>query len=208
MAGNELRRTAEANGRYRAPPHAAYGMRVIVRMRRRLHDLMHADNSTYAKLISHRRPPNSSTCMSEIDRDLGALPFVRRVCLLSCASLPLTLCVCVCVCVCARARACMYVFVGVSDVGTRARASAGRTLPGQRGPNGEADYFESELGRTQLKNVLTAYAALNPTVGYCQSEFFALYFVSLSLSLLGAHVAAGAALSVTRHPFVSRRARR
>jgi len=102
----------------------------------------------------------------------------------------------------------MYVFVGVSDVGTRARASAGRTLPGQRGPNGEADYFESELGRTQLKNVLTAYAALNPTVGYCQSEFFALYFVSLSLSLLGAHVAAGAALSVTRHPFVSRRARR
>jgi hypothetical protein len=42
MSGNEARRAAEANG------------------------------STYAQLISHRRPPNASTCMSEIDRDLGA----------------------------------------------------------------------------------------------------------------------------------------
>ena len=88
MAGNHLRRASEANG------------------------------ISYRQLVSHRRPVNSSTCMTEIERDLG------------------------------------------------------RTLPGQRGPNGEEDFFATEVGRNQLKNVLAAYAAHNPTVGYCQSMNF------------------------------------
>jgi hypothetical protein len=88
MAGNHLRRVSEANG------------------------------ISYRQLVSHRRPVNSSTCMTEIERDLG------------------------------------------------------RTLPGQRGPNGEEDFFATEVGRNQLKNVLAAYAAHNPTVGYCQSMNF------------------------------------
>lgn len=88
MAGNHVRRASEANG------------------------------SSYRQLVSHRRPANSSTCMNEIERDLG------------------------------------------------------RTLPGQRGPNGEDDFFSTEAGRSQLKNLLAAYAAHNPTVGYCQSMNF------------------------------------
>ena len=88
MAGNRVRRKAEANG------------------------------SSYEQLLHHVRPANSSTCIAEIDRDLG------------------------------------------------------RTLPGQQGPNGEPDFFACDAGRTQLRNVLVAYAAHNPTVGYCQSMNF------------------------------------
>ena len=42
----------------------------------------------------------------------------------------------------------------------------GRTLPGQRGPDGDEDYFAAGPGRDRLRNVLAAYAAFNPTVGY------------------------------------------
>lgn len=57
----------------------------------------------------------------------------------------------------------------------------GRTLPGQRGPNGEDDFFDTEVGRSQLKNVLAAYAAHNPTVGYCQSMNFVAAVLLLEL---------------------------
>jgi len=73
---------------------------------------------TYPALLAFRRPPQSNTFISEIERDLG------------------------------------------------------RTLPGQRGPRGEEDYFSSEEGRSRLRNVLVAYSTFNPTVGYCQSMNF------------------------------------
>ncbi|KAJ1482503.1 rab-GTPase-TBC domain-containing protein [Baffinella frigidus] len=86
-----------------------------------------AHGRTYAAMVSHRRPPDASTCLAEIERDLG------------------------------------------------------RTLPGQRGPDGEEDFFGAGAGRDRLRNVLAAYASFNPTVGYCQSMNFVAAVLLLQL---------------------------